>query len=82
MFEINEAFAVIAMAAMKELKIPHEKVNVSGGAVAMGHPLGATGARIVVTLMNALRLRKQRLGIACLCIGGGEASAIAIERCD
>lgn len=81
-FEINEAFAVVAMAAMKELNLPHEKVNVSGGAVAMGHPLGATGARIVVTLMNALRLRKQRLGIACLCIGGGEASAIAIERCD
>ena len=82
LFEINEAFSVVAMVAMKELDLPHDKVNVSGGAVAMGHPLGATGARIVVALMNALRLRKQKLGIACLCIGGGEASAIAIERCD
>jgi acetyl-CoA C-acetyltransferase len=81
-FEINEAFSVVTLVAMKKLNLPHEKVNVSGGAVAMGHPIGATGARIVVTLMNALRLRKQKLGIACLCIGGGEASALAVERCD
>ncbi|MCH7526306.1 MAG: thiolase family protein [Planctomycetes bacterium] len=81
LFEINEAFAVVTLVAMKELDLPHEKVNVSGGAVAMGHPIGATGARLVVTLLNALRLREKKLGIACLCIGGGEASAIAIERC-
>ncbi len=81
LFEINEAFAVVALVAMKELGLPHEKVNVCGGAVAMGHPIGATGARLVVTLANTLRLRKQKLGIACLCIGGGEASAIAIESC-
>ncbi len=82
LFEINEAFAVVALVAMKELGLDHEKVNVSGGAVAMGHPIGATGARIVVTLINGLRLRKQKIGIACLCIGGGEASAIAVERCE
>ncbi|MEE9294781.1 MAG: thiolase family protein [Phycisphaerae bacterium] len=82
LFEINEAFAVVALVAMKELNLPHEKVNVCGGAVAMGHPIGATGARIIVTLINSLRIRKQKLGIACLCIGGGEASAIAVERCD
>jgi acetyl-CoA C-acetyltransferase len=82
LFEINEAFAVVTMVAMKELDIPHEKVNVLGGAVAIGHPIGATGTRIVVTLMNALRERKQKRGIACACIGGGEASAIAVEMCD
>ncbi len=82
LFEINEAFSVVTMVAMKELRIPHEKVNIAGGAVAMGHPIGATGARIVVTLMNGLRLNKKKIGIACLCIGGGEASAIAIERCE
>jgi len=81
LFEINEAFSVVTLLAMRELQIPHEKVNVLGGAVAIGHPIGATGARIVVTLANALRLRHKKLGIACLCIGGGEASAIAIERC-
>ncbi len=81
LFEINEAFAVVTLVAMKELGLSHEKVNVSGGAVAMGHPIGATGARLVVTLLNALRFREKKLGIACLCIGGGEASAIAIERC-
>ncbi|NOT02686.1 MAG: thiolase family protein, partial [Phycisphaerales bacterium] len=81
-FEINEAFSVVAVLAMRELHIPHEKLNVSGGAVAMGHPIGATGARIVVTLVNALRLNKKRLGIACLCIGGGEATAMAVERCE
>jgi len=82
LFEINEAFGVVTMVAMKELSLPHAKVNVFGGAVALGHPLGATGARIVVTLMNALKILGKKLGIACLCIGGGEASAIAIERCD
>ncbi len=82
LFEINEAFGVVTMLAMRELGLPHEKVNVSGGAVAMGHPIGATGARIVVTLMNGLRLRKAKRGMACLCIGGGEASAIAIEQCE
>ena len=81
-FEINEAFAVVTMVAMRELDIPHDRVNLLGGAVAIGHPIGATGARIVVTLMNALRIRKQKRGIACACIGGGEASAIAIEMCD
>lgn len=82
LFEINEAFSVVTMVAMDKLDLPHEKVNVFGGAVAMGHPLGATGARVVVTLMNALRVQNKRLGIACLCLGGGEADAIAIERCD
>jgi acetyl-CoA C-acetyltransferase len=81
-FEINEAFAVVAMVAMKELDIPHEKVNVNGGAVSLGHPIGATGCRIVVTLMNAMRNRGGKIGIACLCIGGGEASALAIEMCE
>ncbi len=82
LFEINEAFSVVTMVAMKELNIPHEKVNVFGGAVAIGHPIGATGARIVATLINALQVHKKKIGIATLCIGGGEASAIAIERCD
>lgn len=79
LFEINEAFACVAMAAMRELPIPHEKLNVFGGAVALGHPIGVTGARLVLTLMNALKVRGGRLGIACACIGGGEAGAIAIE---
>jgi acetyl-CoA C-acetyltransferase len=82
LFEINEAFSVVPLVAMQELGLPHEKVNVAGGAVAMGHPIGATGARIVVTLINCLRLRKKKTGIACLCIGGGEASALAVELCD
>lgn len=81
LFEINEAFSVVAMVAIKELNIPHEKVNVFGGAVAIGHPIGATGARIVATLINALHVLDKKVGIATLCIGGGEASAIAIERC-
>jgi acetyl-CoA C-acetyltransferase len=81
LFEINEAFAVVVMAAMRDLAIPHEKVNVNGGAVAMGHPIGASGARILVTLLNAMRQRKSRIGIATLCIGGGEAVAMAVERC-
>jgi len=79
LFEINEAFAVVTMAAMSELALPHEKVNVNGGACALGHPIGASGARILVTLMHALRARKIQRGIASLCIGGGEATAIAIE---
>jgi acetyl-CoA C-acetyltransferase len=80
LFEINEAFAVVAMAAMQELGLPHEKVNVHGGACALGHPLGATGARIMVTLVAALHRYGFERGIAALCIGGGEATAIALER--
>ena len=79
LFEINEAFAVVAMAAMRELELPHEKVNVRGGACALGHPIGASGARIVVTLIHALREMGGRRGVASLCIGGGEATALAIE---
>ena len=79
LFEINEAFAVVAMAPIKELGIPHAKVNVNGGACALGHPIGASGARLVVTLVNALRKRGLKRGVASLCIGGGEATAIAIE---
>ena len=79
LFEVNEAFAVVAMAPIKQLGIPHAKVNVLGGACALGHPIGASGARLVVTLINALRKRGGKRGIATLCIGGGEATAIAIE---
>lgn len=79
LYEINEAFAVVAMAAMRELGLPHDKVNVNGGACALGHPIGASGARILVTLMNALETRGQKRGIAALCIGGGEATAVAVE---
>jgi acetyl-CoA C-acetyltransferase len=79
LFEINEAFAVVAMTPIKELGIPHAKVNVNGGATALGHPIGASGARLVVTLVHALRKRGGKRGIASLCIGGGEATAIAIE---
>ncbi|MBO9855649.1 thiolase family protein [Xanthomonas sp. A1809] len=79
LFEINEAFAVVAMAPIKQLGIAHGKVNVHGGACALGHPIGASGARLVVTLVNALRSRGGKRGIATLCIGGGEATAIAIE---
>jgi acetyl-CoA C-acetyltransferase len=79
LFEINEAFAVVAMTPIRELGIPHAKVNVNGGACALGHPIGASGARLVVTLINALRARGGRRGVASLCIGGGEATAIAIE---
>jgi acetyl-CoA C-acetyltransferase len=81
LFEINEAFAVVPMAAMKELNIPHGKVNVHGGAVALGHPIGASGARTLVTLLNALKERGGRIGIDALCIGGGEAVAMAVELC-
>jgi len=79
LFEINEAFAVVAMAAMRDLALPHEKVNVNGGACALGHPIGASGARILVTLIGALRARAGKRGVATLCIGGGEATAMAIE---
>ncbi|ADV27479.1 acetyl-CoA acetyltransferase [Pseudoxanthomonas suwonensis 11-1] len=79
LFEINEAFAVVAMAPIRDLGIPHEKINVNGGACALGHPIGATGARLVVTLVNALRKRGLKKGVAALCIGGGEATAIALE---
>jgi acetyl-CoA C-acetyltransferase len=80
LFEINEAFAVVAMAAMHDLELPHDKVNVHGGACALGHPLGASGARIMVTLLAALEKYGVKRGIAALCIGGGEATAIAVER--
>jgi acetyl-CoA C-acetyltransferase len=80
LFEINEAFAVVAMAAARDLAIPRDKLNVNGGACALGHPIGATGARLIVTLLHALQTRNLRRGIAALCIGGGEATAIAIER--
>ncbi|KRA20354.1 acetyl-CoA C-acyltransferase [Lysobacter sp. Root604] len=79
LFEVNEAFSVVAMAPMKDLGIQHEKLNVNGGAVALGHPIGASGARLVVTLLNALRARGGKRGVASLCIGGGEATAIAVE---
>ena len=75
----GEAFAVVAMAPIRELGIPHAKVNVNGGACALGHPIGASGARLVVTLVNALRARGLRKGVAALCIGGGEATAVAVE---
>lgn len=80
LYEINEAFAVVAMAAMRELGLPHANVNVNGGACALGHPIGASGARILVTLLNALEISGRSRGIAALCIGGGEATAVAIER--
>ncbi|MFD2263526.1 acetyl-CoA C-acyltransferase [Lacibacterium aquatile] len=80
LYEVNEAFAVVAMAAMKELDLPHDKVNVHGGACALGHPIGASGARILVTLLHALETYDLKRGMASLCIGGGEATAVAIER--
>jgi acetyl-CoA C-acetyltransferase len=80
LFEINEAFAAVAMAAMRDLQIPHDKLNIHGGACALGHPIGASGARITVTLLAALARYNLRRGIAALCIGGGEATAVAIER--
>jgi acetyl-CoA C-acetyltransferase len=79
LFEINEAFANVAMIAMRDLSLPHEKVNVNGGACALGHPIGASGARIVATLLNALKRRGLKRGVASLCIGGGEATALAME---
>ena len=80
LFEINEAFAVVAMAAMRDLDLPHDKVNVHGGACALGHPIGASGARVLVTLLAALERYGMKRGMATLCIGGGEATAVAIER--
>jgi len=80
LFEINEAFAVVVMAAMRDLNLPREKVNVHGGACALGHPIGASGARIVVTLLSALTKYGLKRGVASLCIGGGEATAVAVER--
>jgi acetyl-CoA C-acetyltransferase len=80
LFEINEAFAAVTMVAMKDLEIPHSKVNVDGGAVALGHPIGASGARILTTLTHALHRHNKRYGLATLCIGGGEAVAVIIER--
>jgi len=80
LFEINEAFAVVTMAAMHDMAIPHEKVNVNGGACALGHPIGASGARIMTTLMAALDARGGTRGVASLCIGGGEATAVALEK--
>jgi acetyl-CoA C-acetyltransferase len=79
LWEVNEAFAVVAMAALKEIGMPHDRLNVNGGACALGHPIGASGSRIVVTLIHALQQRGGKKGIASLCIGGGEATAMAIE---
>ena len=79
LYEINEAFAVVAMAAIKELELNPEQVNIHGGACALGHPIGASGARILVTLIHALKEKGKKRGVAALCIGGGEATAMAIE---
>lgn len=79
LFEVNEAFACVAMFAMRDLGIPHEKINVNGGSTALGHPIGASGSRIVVTLINALKQQGKKRGVASLCIGGGEATAVAVE---
>lgn len=80
LFEVNEAFAVVAMAALRDADLDHAKVNVHGGAIALGHPIGASGARIFVTLLNAMRQRNAKKGLATLCIGGGEANAVIVER--
>ena len=80
LYEINEAFAVVPMVAMRDLEIPHAKLNVHGGACALGHPIGASGARVLVTLLNALSQYGLKRGVASVCIGGGEATAVAIER--
>ena len=79
LFEVNEAFAVVAMIAMKELSIPHDRININGGACALGHPIGASGARILATLLSALETKGAKRGVASLCIGGGEATAMAVE---
>jgi len=79
LFEINEAFSCVAMAPMTDLGIAHDRLNVNGGAVALGHPIGASGARLIVTLLHALQARGGRRGVASLCIGGGEATAVAVE---
>jgi acetyl-CoA C-acetyltransferase len=80
LYEINEAFAVVTMAAMRELDLPHDKVNVHGGACALGHPVGASGTRIILSLITAMEKYDQKKGVASLCIGGGEATAVALER--
>jgi acetyl-CoA C-acetyltransferase len=82
LWEVNEAFASVGMAFMKDLDLPHDRVNVHGGAVALGHPIGASGARLLVTLLHALRARGKRLGCAAICIGGGESTAVILERLD
>src|SRR5690606_30031034 len=79
LFDVNEAFACVAMAPMTDLGIPHARLNVNGGAVALGHPIGASGARLLVTLIHALQARGGKRGVASLCIGGGEATAVAVE---
>ena len=79
LFEVNEAFACVAMFAMHDLGIPHDKINVHGGATALGHPIGASGARIITTLIAALQRHGKKRGVASLCIGGGEGTALAIE---
>lgn len=79
LWEVNEAFACVAMFAMRDIGIPHEKINVNGGGTALGHPIGASGTRIIVTLLNALKQQGKTKGIASLCIGGGEATAVAVE---
>lgn len=80
LWEINEAFAPVAMAAMDDFHIDHAKVNVNGGAIALGHPIGGSGARIVTTLLHAMKRKNVKYGLATLCIGGGEASALIVER--
>ena len=80
LWEVNEAFAVVPMAFMHEMGVAREKMNVNGGACALGHPIGASGARIIVTLLHALEARGLKRGVAAICIGGGEGTAIAIER--
>ena len=80
LFEINEAFSVVALAAIKEMKLDIETVNIYGGAVSMGHPIGASGARIVSTLLNSLKSENKEIGLASICIGGGEASSILLKR--
>ena len=79
LWEVNEAFACVAMFAMRDIGIAHDKINVNGGATALGHPIGASGTRIIVTLINALKTQGKKRGVASLCIGGGEATAIAVE---
>ena len=81
LWEVNEAFACVTMFAMRDVGIPHEKINVNGGGTALGHPIGASGTRIIVTLLNALKQQGKKRGIASLCIGGGEATAVAVEMC-
>ena len=82
LYEVNEAFACVAMIAMRDLGIPHDKINVHGGATALGHPIGASGARVMATLLSALETHGGKKGVASLCIGGGEATAVAVELVD